>query len=57
MKRIRLISILTIFIGSFLVFGVQPMVGNTLLPFFGGTAAVWTVCLAAFQTLLLAGYF
>lgn len=33
------------------------MVGNTLLPAFGGTAAVWTVCLAAFQTLLLAGYF
>lgn len=33
------------------------MVGNTLLPIFGGTAAVWTVCLCAFQCLLLAGYF
>ena len=50
-------NILTIFLGSCLVFGVQPMVGNTLLPVFGGTAAVWTVCLCAFQCLLLAGYF
>ena len=47
---------LVIFTGSFLLFGVQPMVGSTLLPVFGGTAAVWTVCLAAYQTLLLAGY-
>lgn len=48
---------LTIFLGSGLLFGVQPMLGRTLLPSFGGTAAVWTVCLAAYQTLLLAGYF
>ena len=47
---------LTIFIGSFLVFGIQPMVGRTLLPVFGGTAAVWVVCLCAFQVFLLAGY-
>ena len=32
------------------------MLGRTLLPSFGGSAAVWTVCLASFQTLLLAGY-
>jgi len=47
---------LTIFLGSFLIFGVQPMLGRTLLPAFGGTAAVWVVCLASFQILLLAGY-
>ena len=47
---------LTIFIGSFLIFGIQPMVGRTLLPVFGGTAAVWVVCLCAFQVFLLAGY-
>ena len=46
----------TIFVGSFLSFGVQPMVGRTLLPVFGGTAGVWVVCLCAFQVLLLAGY-
>ena len=46
----------TIFLGSFLLFGVQPMVGRTLLPVFGGTAAVWVVCLCAFQVFLLGGY-
>jgi hypothetical protein len=48
---------LTIFLGSFLIFGVQPMLGRTLLPAFGGTAAVWTTCLTTYQVLLLAGYF
>ena len=33
------------------------MVGRTILPIFGGTAAVWVVCLCSFQVLLLAGYF
>ena len=51
------LSALTVFIGSFLLFGVQPMVGRTLLPAFGGTAAVWVVCLCSFQLLLLGGYF
>ena len=32
------------------------MVGRTLLPYFGGTSAVWVVCLCAFQVLLLGGY-
>ena len=48
---------LVIFLGSFLLFGIQPMLGRVLLPGFGGTAAVWSVCLAAYQVLLLAGYF
>jgi hypothetical protein len=45
-----------IFLGSFLLFLVQPMLGRTLLPSFGGTASVWVVCLCAYQVLLLAGY-
>ena len=49
-------SVLTIFTGSFLLFGIQPMLGRTLLPLFGGSAAVWIVCLAAYQILLLVGY-
>ena len=52
----KALAALTIFTGSFLSFGVQPMVGNTLLPMFGGTAAVWTMCLAAFQVMLVGGY-
>ena len=45
-----------VFLGAFLVFGVQPLTGRTLLPVFGGTASVWVVCLAVFQALSLAGY-
>ena len=48
---------ITIFLGAFLLFLVQPMIGNTLLPVFGGTATVWSVCLAMFQALLVGGYF
>ncbi|MEI7898993.1 MAG: fused MFS/spermidine synthase [bacterium] len=48
--------VLAMFFGSFLLFGIQPMLGRTLLPPFGGSAAVWTVCLAAYQVLLLVGY-
>jgi spermidine synthase len=45
-----------IFLGSALLFNVQPMTGRLLLPRFGGSATVWTACLVAFQLLLLAGY-
>lgn len=54
MKKFHSLS--AVFTGSFLLFGIQPMLGNTLLPSFGGSAAVWTVCLASFQTLLFIGY-
>lgn len=47
---------LTIFTGSFLSFFVQPLVGKTLLPYFGGSSTVWIACLVAFQVLLLIGY-
>lgn len=52
-----MIEVLTIFLGAFLVFLVQPLIGNVLLPVFGGTANVWSACLAAFQILLVGGYF
>jgi hypothetical protein len=57
MQTNKLLPSATIFLGAFLVFGVQPLIGRTLLPIFGGTAAVWVVCLCSFQLLLLAGYF
>ena len=44
------------FLGAFLLFLVQPIVGKSLLPWFGGAPAVWTTCLLVFQTLLLVGY-
>jgi len=43
-------------LGAFLLFGVQPIVGKAILPWFGGTAAVWITCLLVFQVGLLAGY-
>jgi hypothetical protein len=54
MKKLHPFAV--VFIGSFLLFGIQPMLGGTLLPAFGGSAAVWTVCLASYQTLLFIGY-
>ncbi len=47
---------LAIFLGAFLLFLVQPLVGKALLPWFGGTPAVWATCMVFFQTTLLAGY-
>jgi spermidine synthase len=46
----------TIFLSSFLLFLVQPLIARQILPWFGGTAAVWTTCMLFFQVLLLAGY-
>ena len=46
----------TIFTSAFLLFLVQPIVAKQILPWFGGSAAVWTTCLVFFQVALLAGY-
>jgi SAM-dependent methyltransferase len=45
-----------IFLSSFLLFLVQPLIARLILPWFGGSAAVWTTCMLFFQVLLLAGY-
>lgn len=46
----------TIFLGAFLLFQVQPIVAKAILPWFGGSVAVWTACMLFFQVALLAGY-
>ncbi len=46
-----------IFLGSFLLFQVQPIVARYILPWFGGGASVWTICMLFFQISLLGGYF
>ncbi|WP_404310006.1 fused MFS/spermidine synthase [Neorhodopirellula lusitana] len=43
-------------LGAFLVFQVQPVISKCVLPWFGGTPAVWTTCLLFFQVLLFGGY-
>lgn len=46
----------TILLGAFLVFQVQPVISKCVLPWFGGTPAVWTTCMLFFQVLLFGGY-
>ena len=43
-------------LSSFLLFLVQPLIARLILPWFGGSAAVWTTCMLFFQVALLAGY-
>ncbi len=46
----------TVFLGAFLLFLVQPIMGKFILPWFGGGSSVWTACMLFFQLALLAGY-
>lgn len=46
----------TIFLSSFLLFALQPLIARLILPWFGGSAAVWATCMLFFQALLLGGY-
>lgn len=46
----------TIFLSAFLLFQVQPMIAKLILPWFGGSAAVWVTCMLFFQLALLLGY-
>lgn len=47
---------ITIFLGAFLLFQIQPLIGKFILPWFGGGSSVWTTCMLFFQWLLLGGY-
>jgi SAM-dependent methyltransferase len=46
----------TIFLSAFLLFQVQPLISKAILPWFGGSPAVWTTCMLFFQVLLFCGY-
>lgn len=56
MARSRLLFGCAIFLASFLLFLVEPIAAKQLLPFLGGSAAVWITCLVFFQTALLLAY-
>src|SRR5512133_3117223 len=47
---------LTISLSAFLLFEVQPVIAKMILPWFGGTSAVWSTCMLFFQIVLLLGY-
>ena len=55
-SRLAVLYASTIFLGAFLLFQVQPLISRFILPWFGGSPAVWTTCLLFFQTVLFAGY-
>ena len=42
----------SIFLSAFLLFQIQPMIGKFILPWFGGTPAVWSTTMLFFQVLL-----
>src|SRR5258708_17322044 len=46
----------TVFLSAFLLFLVQPLLAKQILPWFGGAAIVWTLCMVFFQFVLLLGY-
>ena len=47
---------LCIFLSAFLLFQIQPMIAKYILPWFGGTPAVWSTVQMFFQVLLTGGY-
>jgi hypothetical protein len=47
---------ITTLLSAVLLFLVQPIISKIILPWFGGSPAVWTTCMLFFQTVLLAGY-
>ena len=46
----------TVFVSAFLLFQIEPLISKFILPWFGGSPAVWTTCLLFFQVVLFAGY-
>jgi spermidine synthase len=56
MSLLNALYAVAIFLGSFLLFLVEPMAAKRLVPLLGGSAAVWTTCLVFFQIALLLGY-
>jgi SAM-dependent methyltransferase len=51
-----LLYALTISLSAFLLFAVQPIIAKAILPWFGGSSAVWSTCMLFFQAVLLLGY-
>jgi SAM-dependent methyltransferase len=46
----------TVIVGACLLFLVQPLIAKIILPWFGGSSAVWSAALVFFQACVLGGY-
>ena len=55
-RTLSLLFASTILISAFLLFQVQPLISKYILPWFGGSPAVWTTCMLFFQLVLFGGY-
>jgi SAM-dependent methyltransferase len=55
-RTLHVLLPITIFLGAFLLFLLEPLFAKLILPRFGGSAAVWATCLVFFQCALLLGY-
>ena len=44
-----LLAAATILVSAFLLFQVQPVISKMILPWFGGSSAVWSTCMLFFQ--------
>lgn len=53
---LRSLFTVTILLGSFLLFLIQPMFGRRVLPVLGGSPMVWNTAMLFYQMTLLAGY-
>lgn len=53
---LRFLYPVSLFLSAILLFSIQPMVAKATLPVYGGTPAVWTVCMLFFQGVLLVSY-
>ena len=51
-KSVEFIFAITLFLSAALLFGVEPMFAKMILPRPGGSAAVWSVAIAFFQTMV-----
>lgn len=52
----RPLFIAIVFLGSFLLFLIQPLVARLVLPVLGGSPSVWNTAMLFYQTALLLGY-
>lgn len=55
-KSLYVIYSLSIFISSFLLFMVQPMMAKAIMPYLGGAPSLWQLSVAIYQAILLLGY-
>jgi len=50
------VSYVAVFVSEYLLFQVEPLVSEVILPWFRGSPTVWTTSMLFFQVLLLLGY-